>query len=323
MKVSLAFGLALVLAIPRTGVPQGNPLTTDVKVDYKSVQNFVLRSAEKMPEADYAFKPSPDVRTFAQQIAHIADDQYNLCAGARGETRKDAYTALEDALSTKAELVPALKQAFAYCDAAYDALTDASGAAASGSGKRSTRLSMLNWNLWHTWEHYGNIVVYLRMKGIVPPSSERAQGMKAPGTAQPLSLATPKDSVSYVMGMNIAGALRRKAVDVDPDAFAQGINDARTGSRLRLTADEAQAAIKENAPKDRVSYAYGMTFWDRMRQQSIDVDPVIFLRGVADALTGGKLLISDDQAQAIMEAMHRAQMKGGPPPPPPDASMPA
>jgi uncharacterized damage-inducible protein DinB len=68
---------------------------------------------------------------------------------------------------------------FAYCDGAYDALTDASGAGIVTSGKMGrTKFAMLNWNLWHTWEHYGNVVVYLRMKGLVPPSSDRTQTMQ-------------------------------------------------------------------------------------------------------------------------------------------------
>jgi uncharacterized damage-inducible protein DinB len=149
-------------------------LTADVRSDYRLVRDYVIRAAEKMAAADYAFRPTPEVRTFAQQVAHVADDQYNLCAPARGETRKAPYTAIETSLSAKAELVPALKEAFAYCDAAYDALTDLSGAEPS-LGRDRNRFSMLNWNLWHTWEHYGNMVVYLRMKGLVPPSSEKSQ----------------------------------------------------------------------------------------------------------------------------------------------------
>lgn len=152
---------------------QSGGLVADVRTDYRMVRDYVVRSAEKMPEADYAFKPTPDVRSFAQQIAHIADDQYNLCAPARGEKRQAAYTAIESSLSKKPELVAALKQAFAYCDAAYDTLTDASGAQPA-LGRDRNRFSMLNWNLWHTWEHYGNIVVYLRLKGLVPPSSEKS-----------------------------------------------------------------------------------------------------------------------------------------------------
>ena len=152
---------------------QNSPLTAEVKIDYRNIRNLFIGAAEKMPEAEYGFKPWPDVRSFAQQVAHVADDQYNLCAPARGETRKAAYTAIEDAMTKKAELVAALKDAFAYCDATYDALTDANGAMSAASGKGRTRFGMLNWNLWHTWEHYGNVVVYLRMKGLVPPSSER------------------------------------------------------------------------------------------------------------------------------------------------------
>jgi len=178
--IVIVSGAALALTVAITGggalMAQGNPLSADVKRDYKSVRDYFIRAAEKMPEADYGFRPSPDVRSFAQQVAHVADDQYNLCAPAKGEIRKAAYTDIEDRLSKKKDLVPALKEAFAYCDGAYDALTDASGAEIVKSNKGGrTRFSMLNWNLWHTWEHYGNVVVYLRMKGLVPPSSEKRQ----------------------------------------------------------------------------------------------------------------------------------------------------
>jgi uncharacterized damage-inducible protein DinB len=167
-------GLACLMSIgPPMLRAQSNPLSSEVRRDYQGVRNFFIRAAEKMPETGYGFRPSPDVRTFAQQIAHVADDQYNLCAPAKGETRKAAYTAIEDTLTQKTELIAALKDAFAYCDAAYDALTDANGAVPVQSGKERTRFGMLNWNLWHTWEHYGNVVVYLRMKGLVPPSSEK------------------------------------------------------------------------------------------------------------------------------------------------------
>src|SRR5258707_7329934 len=120
------FLLALAIAAPLWA--QSNPMSTEVKRDYKSVRDYFIRAVEKMPEPDYGFKPSPDVRSFGQQVAHVADDQYNLCAGAKGETRKAAYTDLEDTLSKKADLVSALKDAFGYCDGAYDALTDANGA---------------------------------------------------------------------------------------------------------------------------------------------------------------------------------------------------
>ena len=155
---------------------QGSPLSKDLKRDYQNIRDFFIRAAEKMPEENYGFKPAPDVRTFGQQVAHVADDQYNLCAPAKGGTRKAAYTHIEDTFSKKADLVAALREAFAYCDGAYDALSDASGTEIVKFGTTGrTRFAMLNWNLWHTWEHYGNVVVYLRMKGLVPPSSEMMQ----------------------------------------------------------------------------------------------------------------------------------------------------
>lgn len=176
MKRLQAMALAIAITAGGSLRAQSNPLSTDVKRDYKSVRDYFIRAAGKMPEAEYGFKPSPDVRSFGQQVAHVADDQYNLCAPAKGETRKAPYTDIESRLSKKADLLAALKEAFAYCDGAYDALTDASGAESVNFGKsRRTKFAMLNWNLWHTWEHYGNVVVYLRMKGLVPPSSERMQ----------------------------------------------------------------------------------------------------------------------------------------------------
>ena len=138
------------------------------------VRDYFIRSAELMPEGSYGFKPVPGVRSFGQQVAHVADDQYNLCSAVKGETRTGAYSELEHTLTAKADLVAALKKAFVYCDGAYDALTDASAAEIVKFGKTDRpKLSMLTWNTWHTWEHYGNVVVYLRLKGLVPPSSPR------------------------------------------------------------------------------------------------------------------------------------------------------
>ena len=176
MKRSFALALFIGITGAASGWAQSSPLSASVTQDYKTVRGYFLKAAEEMPETDYGFKPSPDVRSFAQQVAHVADDQYNLCAPAKGETRQAAYRDIESRLSKKADLIAALTAAFAYCDGAYDALTDASGAEMVTTGQQPrTRFGMLNWNLWHTWEHYGNIVVYLRMKGLVPPSS---QGMK-------------------------------------------------------------------------------------------------------------------------------------------------
>jgi uncharacterized damage-inducible protein DinB len=155
---------------------QSNPLATDARADYETVKRYFLQSAAMMPAGSYAFKPTPEVRSFGQLVAHVADDQYNLCAPVKGETRQPAYAELEHTLTTKAELVAALQQAFAYCDGAYALLTDAAAAdKVRFGGRERPKLSMLNWNTWHTWEHYGNVVVYLRLKGLVPPSSAQVR----------------------------------------------------------------------------------------------------------------------------------------------------
>lgn len=171
-RFSLEYAAIAFAAIACLPAAETNSLSAGLRKDYRSARDYFIRAAEMMPEEKYGFKPAPDVRTFAQQVAHVADDQYNLCARAKGETRKAAYTAIEDSLSQKAELVAAVKQAFAYCDGAYDALTDASGREAI-PGRTRTKFDMLNWNLWHTWEHYGNVTVYLRMNGLIPPTSQR------------------------------------------------------------------------------------------------------------------------------------------------------
>jgi uncharacterized damage-inducible protein DinB len=174
MRIFAAASLAALAAIGTAASAQTNPISTDLKADYATVKDYFIRSAEKMPDAAYKFKPAPDVRTFAQLVAHVADDQYNLCAPVKGEIRHAAYSEIERTLSTKSDLLVALKKAFVYCDAAYDSLTDASAIENVKFGNRTkTKFAMLNWNTWHTWEHYGNAVVYLRLNGLVPPSSER------------------------------------------------------------------------------------------------------------------------------------------------------
>jgi len=124
------FAIGVLLVIGEAGGAQSapvSPYTLDIRRDYQGVRDYFIRAAEKMPEGKYEFRPSPDVRSFAQQVAHVADDQYNLCSAAKGEHRQAPYTDIESRLSKKADLVPALKDAFAYCDAVYDATTDVTG----------------------------------------------------------------------------------------------------------------------------------------------------------------------------------------------------
>ncbi len=130
------------------------------------------RSAEKMPEENYGFKPVDGVRSFGQILGHVAEEQYVFCSPVLGE--KDPGVKIEQTKTTKTELTAALKDAFAYCDKAYDGLTDASAAQMVKFFNRDmAKLSVLTFNNMHNAEHYGNIITYLRMKNIVPPSSEQ------------------------------------------------------------------------------------------------------------------------------------------------------
>ena len=130
-----------------------------------------MKSAEKMPESNYAFKPSPEVRNYGAILGHLADDQYFFCSAAKGE-KKD--TKIEKEVTSKAALMEELNKAFAYCDEAYDALTDAQGPTMMKFGRGERSLSgILNFNVAHDFEHYGNLITYLRIKGLVPPSSEK------------------------------------------------------------------------------------------------------------------------------------------------------
>jgi hypothetical protein len=152
-----------------------NPLSTEVKWSYGVIRNNLLKLAEKMPAEDYAFRPTPDVETFGRRVAHIAEANMSVCTGLNGE-RKSLGAASK---TSKDELVGALKQSFAACDAVFDALTDVTAREMVSSrlggpfppDPNRTRLATLYNLVRHSNEMYGYMAVYLRLKGIVPPTS--------------------------------------------------------------------------------------------------------------------------------------------------------
>jgi uncharacterized damage-inducible protein DinB len=161
--------LALIWALPAFSQ---NPLAAGQKFLYTSAKNNIIRSAEKMPEENYSFKPTPEVRSYGQLLGHVADAQYAFCSAVLG--KPNPAPGVEKTKTSKADLVQALNEAFAYCDQAYDGLTDAQAATmVKFFGAEQTKLTVLSFNTAHNNEHYGNIVTYLRIKGLVPPSSER------------------------------------------------------------------------------------------------------------------------------------------------------
>lgn len=152
-------------------VKQGNPFTANTKLNYWGGKAALLRTAEQVPEEYYSFKPTEAVRSFGQILGHVADAQYYFCSIARGE--KNPLPNIEKTKASKADLIAALKDAFAYCDRAYDGMTDSSGTEmVKFMGFDMPKLGVLIGNNQHISEHYGNLVTYMRLKNIVPPSSD-------------------------------------------------------------------------------------------------------------------------------------------------------
>jgi uncharacterized damage-inducible protein DinB len=148
-----------------------NPFSNYNKIFFARMKTILVSSAEKMPEENYSFQPTDSVRTYGQIVGHIADAQYNFCAMSLGETNPGLK--IEQTKTSKADLVAALKGALAYCDKAYDTMTDASGLqTVKMFGMDMPKFGVLNINNAHDMEHYGNLVTYMRLKNIVPPSSE-------------------------------------------------------------------------------------------------------------------------------------------------------
>ena len=150
-----------------------NPITVSEKGLYSFMSGAVVKAAEKMPEENYGFKPTPEVRSFGQLVGHVADANYMFCASATGEANPAKN--IEKTKTSKADLVAAVKDAVAYCDKAFDGMTDAKGSEmVKLFSFNLAKLTLLSLNTAHTDEHYGNMVTYMRLKGIVPPTSEQA-----------------------------------------------------------------------------------------------------------------------------------------------------
>lgn len=137
---------------------------------FEIVKGYLIASAEQMPEELYGYRPTDEVRTFGQIIGHVANAQYMFCGTATGGDARPPENFEER--TTKAGLVEAIKMGFAACDPAY-AMEDLKAMEEiEFFGNTGSRLWVLNFNVAHTWEHYGNLVVYFRANGMVPPSSQ-------------------------------------------------------------------------------------------------------------------------------------------------------
>jgi uncharacterized damage-inducible protein DinB len=173
MKRSMLAAALVCLAAAGPRAQATSPFLTELKqYYYGAVKRNVTAMVEKMPEEHFAFKPVPEIRSFAESVAHVADAQArncNLVSGAGSKTL-DA-----DKKKTKAELLAALKESFAICDATFAALTDAQAGEMVKTGQSAfqlTKLSLLVSMVAHSNEQHGYMAIYLRLKGIVPPATE-------------------------------------------------------------------------------------------------------------------------------------------------------
>jgi hypothetical protein len=169
-------GIAFVLAVGLVQAQSSNALVQEARFPWTVVRDNLLKMAEKMPAEDYDFKPVPEVETFARRMAHIAGANLSICSGVAGQPA--LITGPGNPLSKEA-LVALVKRSNAACDAVFDTLTDA-GAMEKISSRLGgpfppeptrTKLATLNNMVRHSNEVYGYMCVYLRLKGIAPPSS--------------------------------------------------------------------------------------------------------------------------------------------------------
>ena len=157
-------------------------MATSVNNMHMTIRRNLIEAAEAMPAAEYAFKPTPQIRSFAELLGHVAMANYFFCSMAKGEASPSKVN-IERTISDKDGMTKALGDSLNYCDAVYKETTDANAnqmvkIAGPGGATQSTRAQVLMFNTTHNNEHYGNVILYLRLKNIVPPSTARVQGQK-------------------------------------------------------------------------------------------------------------------------------------------------
>lgn len=169
-SIALALSAASLLS-----AQSANPLSDEIRFMYSTIKTNLTKMAEKMPAEDYSFRPTPEVQTFAQRMAHIAGANLGICSGLEGQRGSLAPSAA----TSKADLQAALKRSFDACDRVFNALTDKTAMEPSSSRlggpfppePTRTRLATLYNLVRHSNEMYGYMAVYLRLKGVVPPTS--------------------------------------------------------------------------------------------------------------------------------------------------------
>ena len=190
VRVGIVAALLLGVSLPAVGQTSDGgadqalspSMAASAKAMHAIIRRDLAEAADSMPAEDYAFKPTPQVRSFGELIGHVANANFYFCSQAKGE--KSPATQNFERVADKAALAKGLKDSLAYCDDAYNGTTDANFTQAvkvagpGGGGTATTRGLVLMFNTTHNNEHYGNIVVYMRLKNHVPPSTARVQQKK-------------------------------------------------------------------------------------------------------------------------------------------------
>ena len=171
-RVMTGAAIALMLFLPQAAAAQSaNPFVDSIKAQHDLIKGNLIKTAAKVPETVWAFRPTPEVRTFAQIMGHIADSSFGICSAGSGE--KAAPVNAEKTMTTKAELSKALADAMAFCDKVIAGMDDKKAMETTKFLTGPTvRGMVLSFNTAHSFEHYGNLVTYMRINKIVPPSSE-------------------------------------------------------------------------------------------------------------------------------------------------------
>ena len=181
LAAAVALGASVTPAAAQTPPPgpQTFTLSGNMTRGYQNLQRNLLEAAEKMPDASYSFKPTLDVRPFGELVAHVALSQFGTCAAIKGDEAPPHKGEKEDAARTKAELVALLKASAAYCDPVLTSLKEEDMTALTKAGQNQVAKGLfLAGTNSHGNEMYGTMSVYLRLKGIVPPTTERQNAAK-------------------------------------------------------------------------------------------------------------------------------------------------
>lgn len=173
ITLSLALVCCSSVALAQGAAQNGSTGVAAARALWETNANFIMKAAEQLAEADYSFKPVSTVRSFGEILGHVAGAELMSCAAALGEAPR-SEDSVEKAATTKAALIAALKDAADYCGRAYSMTDSDAAGAAKLFGQERSKMYALVQNASHVAEHYGNLVTYLRIKGIVPPSSQRS-----------------------------------------------------------------------------------------------------------------------------------------------------